>query len=94
MFKHSPSVTPPIMHTDKKWQVYPNPTTDIISVKNGTRSNETMTYVVTDIMGRTVQLGEMTNNTDIDVNYLAPGTYFLKMYKGKEDDGHVVFVKN
>jgi len=56
-------------------EVYPNPSTNFISIKGQT---ETLDYIFYDANGKTVQRGTVDKEALIDVSALQNGTYILK----------------
>ena len=56
-------------------EVYPNPSTNFISIKGQT---ETLDYIFYDANGKTVQRGKVEKEALIDVSALQNGTYILK----------------
>jgi hypothetical protein len=56
-------------------EVYPNPSTDFISIKGQT---ETLDYIFYDANGKTVQSGTVEKEALIDVRALLNGAYILK----------------
>jgi aminopeptidase N len=66
-------------------EVYPNPTTDQLTIKNGSANGVFMIY---DAIGRNVLSGVLTASQQIDVTALSPGQYVLKV-----DGGQSAFTK-
>ncbi|WP_452232592.1 T9SS type A sorting domain-containing protein [Lacinutrix sp. MEBiC02595] len=64
---------------DSQIQVYPNPTSKIIKI-SGLKS--TTTYSIYDILGNQIKQGSATKNTEINIQSLANGMYFLKLEEG------------
>jgi hypothetical protein len=64
--------------------VYPNPTTDLITVQLNVLSTE---YTLTDANGRIVQAGNITSGNTIDLSSFESGVYFLGL---KNTNGLVV----
>jgi hypothetical protein len=73
--------------TSGKLKVYPNVTSDKLTVS--TDSPDGQTYIMTNLLGATVQVGQLTGQKEVFVNGLSAGTYLLKV--GSEV---VRFVKN
>jgi hypothetical protein len=75
------SVDPTLGFSDKPYtqtpqlEVYPNPSTNFISIKGQT---ETLDYIFYDANGKTVQRGTVDKEALIDVSALQNGTYILK----------------
>ena len=67
--------------------LFPNPTTNYISVLN---LNSEEHYIIFDVLGKKVSSGTLSPNSQISVNNLEKGIYFLKL------DGHKAskFLKN
>ena len=64
---------------DSQIQVYPNPTSKIIKI-SGLKS--ATTYSIYDILGNQIKQGSATKNTEINIQSLANGMYFLKLEEG------------
>ncbi|WP_452228188.1 T9SS type A sorting domain-containing protein [Lacinutrix sp. MEBiC02404] len=64
---------------DSQIQVYPNPTSKIIKI-SGIKS--ATTYSIYDILGNQITQGSATKNTEINIQSLANGMYFLKLEEG------------
>jgi hypothetical protein len=78
----------------KIWQVYPNPTTDHITINNPDVEGKATAYAIIDMSGRIVAQGNMqTGAQSINTSQYATGNYVLKLYNGTADDGNVLFVK-
>lgn len=59
------------------WQLYPNPTKGIITVKF-TGTTEPVSFRITDITGKLIESGQLINSeTIIDLSGYAPGVYIL-----------------
>ena len=75
------SVDPTLGFSDKPYaqtpqlEVYPNPSTDFISIKGQT---ETLGFILYDANGKTVQTGTIDPDELIDVRALKSGAYILK----------------
>lgn len=63
-------------------EVYPNPTKDLLFVRNVDNAN----YIIYDMNGRIIQTGRVQNSTPIGVSEISAGTYFLEVdtVTGKE----------
>ncbi len=60
--------------------VYPNPTTDYLTLKVGNYTNEKLIYQLYDMMGRLLESEILTENeTKISIVKLMPASYFLKV---------------
>lgn len=70
--------------------VFPNPTTDVLNVNIELDEATDITYIVTDVAGRVINMAKQTNVLDatstLDVSALAGGVYFItaKGANGKE----------
>jgi hypothetical protein len=75
------SIDPTLGFSDKPYtqtpqlEVYPNPSTDFISIKGQT---ETLGFILYDANGKTVQTGTIDPDELIDVRALKNGAYILK----------------
>jgi hypothetical protein len=58
-----------------KWQLYPNPCSNKIHVKN-LPNNATMYYTLYNLNGQVAQQGMVKNS--IDISHVSPGTYILQ----------------
>ncbi len=76
-FRHSPTAVGTI--EKNSWAVHPNPATDLLTIECGKMNNLTG-YSVLDMTGRELMNGTLNcNKTDIDVSFLAAGTYVIKV---------------
>jgi len=67
----------------EKFSVYPNPTSDFISVKNTTGSRQNFQLI--DLSGREALIGTISPNTSkVDLTTLSPGIYFMKFTSKNE----------
>lgn len=81
------------VETDK-WTVYPNPATDLLTVKSSLNIIGT-DYQVTDVTGRVVLSGQLSHgNTDVNISKLVSGSYFIKLHADKSETQTVRFIKN
>lgn len=65
---------------DVELKIGPNPTSDIVNLMINTLPQEQLNYHLTDIFGRLIKKGEVTQNrTSIDVSQLNSGLYFLSI---------------
>ena len=71
---------------DLNCSVYPNPATDILTLKVENYNKEKLEYRLIDISGKVLEIKRIVaNNTEISVTNLLPATYFLKVSdNGKE----------
>lgn len=75
--------------------VYPNPTTDLLTLKIGNYSVENLSYVLTDINGKLLVLKKIAENeTIIEMKNYANAIYFLKVKKGENEMKSFKIVKN
>ncbi len=57
--------------------VYPNPTSDILYIETSFDSNQEISIQIIDLLGRVTVKKEFYNSTQIDLNKLEVGTYFV-----------------
>ncbi len=69
-----------IVESNVSIEVYPNPTTDHLIIKNGFENGA---YVIYDAIGRNVLNGELSSSNKINVAALSPGQYVLKINGGQ-----------
>ncbi len=70
---------------------YPNPCDDVLHLKGATSG---MIYSLSDITGREVASGQLTNlANNIDVSSLTSGVYLLKLGKGASESVRKIIVK-
>lgn len=62
--------------------VFPNPTADVLQIKIQNQQLAGATYALTDTNGKLIAKGNTQENTEISLQNLPAGTYFLKMQKG------------
>ncbi|HYW94387.1 MAG TPA: T9SS type A sorting domain-containing protein [Bacteroidales bacterium] len=64
--------------------VYPNPTSDYLTLKVGKQAGKGLRYQLLDVRGKLLETNEIDNSeTSIDVSHLATGTYFLNVSNSK-----------
>lgn len=64
----------------KVMMVFPNPTTEVITLKTGSYTSEALQYVLFDLNGREVKSQKITQSvTQIHLENLPPTIYFLKV---------------
>lgn len=75
--------------------VFPNPSVDQLTLTlEGILINE-VTYELYDLQGRRIANQPVNSDkTDIDVSYLPPATYFLKVLQGQQTITHFKILKN
>jgi len=72
----------------EKIQLYPNPTSDFLFVKNTDEVGEDLEFSLTNTLGQTFSDFFIEKNTEgfkIDVSHFETGFYFLKIKKGEEE---------
>ncbi|OSZ82931.1 hypothetical protein CAP35_06625 [Chitinophagaceae bacterium IBVUCB1] len=74
--------------TAKGYSIYPNPATDVLSLKGANHA----TYSIVDVTGKTLATGNIHGTGNITVSQLAPGTYILNLQEEGENY-KVKFVK-
>lgn len=74
---------------NKDIKVYPNPVINIIKLKSEKKYQR---YAIYDIHGQLVQQGSLILN-EIQVEKLAPGFYFIRLFNNFYDFGFVEFIK-
>lgn len=80
-------------------KVYPNPAKDLLNVKIPFGTDEKMTLVVTDVLGRIVLTkvieGIKGENIQLDISHFNAGTYFVKLIHTDSNENAVIkFEKN
>ncbi len=81
------------MESDFDINIYPNPTTDIITVEINLEINELVTYSLLDISGRLIKNGKWNLNSSgsrftLDLSDISKGTYLLKLNTNKGQAVH------
>jgi len=75
--------------------VYPNPTTDLLTLKMGNYSVENLNYALTDINGKLLVLKKIAGaETTIEMKNYANAIYFLKVIQGEKEVKSFKIVKN
>jgi hypothetical protein len=59
--------------------VYPNPTNNFITIKNGENSSEYFKYKIIDLTGRNIISGKSKFNEQINVEILTKGNYIVQL---------------
>ena len=72
------SSTLDVSKSTKMGMIYPNPVKNIIHIENIT---DYISYTLTEVSGREVLNGDLTNSIGIDVQNLTPGLYNLQLKK-------------
>ncbi|MBO7629048.1 MAG: T9SS type A sorting domain-containing protein, partial [Bacteroidales bacterium] len=76
------------------FQVWPNPTTDVLHLQLLDNSdNQGYTYQLLSLAGKLLQGGRLSDNTEIDVRSLVSGIYFLKIENNLHQTQTVKFIK-
>lgn len=80
----------------QRWEVYPNPATETLTISNSAGNNAPTQYSITDMAGRAVLNGSLSvgSATAIDICAFTPGSYIIEMLNGKSSCGTVKFIKN
>lgn len=63
--------------------IYPNPASNIINIKLG-ELKKVATISIFSIQGKELIRKEYTGNSQIDINHLSPGLYFLRIINGNQ----------
>ncbi len=73
------------LRADFKISVYPNPTADFISLNVQNLEFENMQYTITDLTGRLLQNGNITNDIEqFNFSNYAVGTYFISVQQNSQ----------
>ncbi|HTO16672.1 MAG TPA: zinc-dependent metalloprotease [Edaphocola sp.] len=67
----------------KNIQIYPNPATQVLNIKNNAFDGESLNLSIINILGQKVWQGNMTQEKTIDVSSFAKGTYMIYMRNDK-----------
>jgi len=71
--------------SESKFEVYPNPATDLITIKSNNNISLSSTYIINDQLGRRIMMGKLNNEaTTIDISQLESGLYFLQVGQQSE----------
>jgi len=66
--------------SESKFEVYPNPAIDVITIKSNKNILLSSTYIINDQLGRRIMMGKLNDDaTTIDISQLEPGLYFLQV---------------
>jgi hypothetical protein len=77
------------------YKVYPNPVTDILTLKVENLTYENLYYNLIDINGKVLENKRITSIENyINMDKFSPGTYFLKVYDGRETIKSFKIIKN
>jgi hypothetical protein len=75
--------------------VYPNPTTDFMTLKAENFSLSTLTFQLYDLNGKLLENKKIeSNETSIDMSNLNPATYFLKVVQSNKEVKTFKIIKN
>jgi len=81
--------------TDINMSVYPNPTTDFISLKVEKSKAENMQYTVTDFSGKVLQTENFAGDIEqINFSNYAVGTYFISVMENNQLIKSFKIIKN
>ncbi len=67
---------------DMDFNIFPNPASDFINIKS--KNNSNLKYEIVGILSNIIKDGEINNNSNIDIQNLSAGTYFLRIFDGKD----------
>ena len=82
-------------HDATEITIYPNPTSEKLSIEVKTTETGTIYAEVLNITGRQIQTTEIINNkADIDVAGMSSGCYLLNCYRNGVRISTATFVKN
>ncbi len=77
-----------------KISMYPNPVSSILEIELGEHSKLPSKYMLHDISGKTVSIGNISSSrATIDMSALPAGIYWLKIQTGNEVDGQKIIKK-
>jgi hypothetical protein len=83
------------IQTDLCISVYPNPTTDFISLKIENLNNESIQFTITDLSGKILHNAEIKSNLEqINFTDFALGTYFISITKQNQLVKSFKIIKN
>ena len=65
---------------------YPNPTTDVLTLRTGERDIENISYRLFDMNGKLIKAGKLTGpETPVNMQSLAPSVYFIKVIQNDKE---------
>jgi len=65
---------------DQTISIYPNPATDLVTIKFHEEMNTSFTYELTDITGKIIQREMLTSDqTEINISKFSKGIYMMKI---------------
>jgi hypothetical protein len=76
------------------FNVYPNPASDIITIKTDIKSSEEWTITLLDMAGAEVENTTMLNETTLPIQSLAKGVYFIKATHANGQQAIIKFIKD
>ncbi len=83
------------LRADIDMSVYPNPTTDFISLKVESSKVEAMQYTITDFTGRVLQIENFADDIEqINFSNYAVGTYFITVSENNQLIKSFKIIKN
>lgn len=75
--------------------VYPNPATDLLTLKMGACNMENLSYTLTDINGKLLEFKRIAGNeTLVEMKNYVNAIYFLKVIQGEKEIKSFKIVKN
>ena len=75
--------------------VYPNPATDFLTFKVKNYAHMNLSYQLFDMNGKLIENRKITSNeTQINIGMLVPGTYFLKVFDNQKEIKTFQIIKN
>ncbi len=67
-------------HSLQKFNIYPNPVTNFLTIDQNISSNVFLKYSINDILGKTILEGKLdVSNSKIDISSINNGIYFIKV---------------
>jgi uncharacterized delta-60 repeat protein len=73
--------------------IYPNPSSEYISVQNKKFENANFDYQILDLSGKIIQKGQSIFNTPINIKDLIPGNYIIRVISEKEGQHSLKLIK-
>jgi len=80
-----------LTHIKISYEIYPNPSTDIINVKSKELINQR--FKIVNSLGINVMTGYLDVNQSINVNHLASGHYYLVLIDNEQEESIAKFIK-
>lgn len=84
----------PVNHVDKSsddWKIYPNPVADELYMDN--KNLRGGRFEITDLHGRKLIQGFISETISIPVSHLVPGMYFIRIFNGDQHTIQKKFIK-